>query len=128
MVNKKELPKNRVGIPRLPSRFDYIPVTPMDSEPVMHMTGEKCWYCGTEVGITDTNKYKGISYPDCLRTIDHVIPKSAGGDERTKVVACYKCNQAKHSLSVTEFRLLMAYRAGRWESWQEFRFWGEMLV
>lgn len=71
-----------------------------------------CWYCGRE----------------CTRsgqTRDHVVPRSEGGRGVT-VLACGRCNRLKASLSVEEFRLVLAYRRGKIGSAKEaFQFWGE---
>lgn len=66
-------------------------------------TDGRCWYCGEEtVGPS--------------RTIDHVVPRSSGGGENIQnlVAACRKCNGAKGTLSVEEFRLRLARMKAGW--------------
>lgn len=60
-----------------------------------------CYYCGKQVSRQKV-------------TVDHVVPRSKGGSNssRNKVDACRPCNEAKGSLSIEEFRLVMAYRQG----------------
>lgn len=55
-----------------------------------------CFYCGIELGFRF-----GLG-----RTLDHVIPKAAGGSDsrRNKVPACEPCNAAKANLLLEEFR------------------------
>lgn len=55
--------------------------------------GNRCAYCGEKL------KYKNL-------TLDHVIPKSMGGDrsEGNLYPACRKCNRSKRDLSVEDFR------------------------
>lgn len=48
---------------------------------------------------------------DCeeLSTIDHIVPLSKGGGNTLDnlVMACYRCNQQKGNLSLSEFKPLM---------------------
>jgi 5-methylcytosine-specific restriction endonuclease McrA len=57
--------------------------------------GTHCFYCG--VAFTGTGKL--------ARTIDHRLPRSAGGSERLAnlVFACRGCNQRKADRSEDEF-------------------------
>ena len=56
-----------------------------------------CYFCGKpnlKIEVDMTNKSK-LKY---LATIDHLIPRSKGGneyDETNLVVACFPCNQEK---------------------------------
>ena len=56
----------------------------------------KCHYCGRKDLIREISENR-IKQPSNLATIDHVIPKSHGGQdtEENCVIACYKCNQEK---------------------------------
>jgi 5-methylcytosine-specific restriction endonuclease McrA len=49
-----------------------------------------------------------------LKTRDHVLPKSRHGSSQPNnmVDACRKCNQLKGSLTLEEFRLVIAYQKG----------------
>jgi 5-methylcytosine-specific restriction endonuclease McrA len=82
---------------------------------------EHCWYCGTQVK-EHPNK-RGVPCPDNRRTKDHLTPQCLGG-KRT-VVACWKCNHAKYHLTLEEYRIIAAFRAGKLLEYAEFKFWGE---
>jgi len=61
-----------------------------------------CFYCG-----------KSLSRK--TKTKDHVQPKSRNGSptsRRNIVDACHPCNQLKGCLTLEEFRVVCAYRAG----------------
>ena len=60
-----------------------------------------CFYCGKALSRRRATK-------------DHIIPRSKGGnDSCTNVVnACRLCNRDKGCLTLTEFRLVMAFRKG----------------
>lgn len=64
------------------------------------MTKKRCYYCGHK--LSRKNK-----------TIDHVIPLSKGGSDKTrnKVLACRTCNEEKGCLMPNEFRAILAFRA-----------------
>jgi 5-methylcytosine-specific restriction endonuclease McrA len=67
-----------------------------------------CFYCGRRV-----HKWKQKMYerpPRDMITEDHVVPKSKGGTKT--VTSCFGCNQDKFSLSLDEYRVLKAFRAG----------------
>jgi 5-methylcytosine-specific restriction endonuclease McrA len=51
-----------------------------------------CWYCHLPIGPIGSH-------------IDHVVPRSAGGDDGffNLALACRQCNFAKHNLTVAEF-------------------------
>jgi hypothetical protein len=52
---------------------------------------------------------KSIPPPD-IKTKDHIVPQSQGG---TKIVtSCLGCNRDKKDLSLDEYRLIRAFRAG----------------
>lgn len=69
-------------------------------EPVLRRWGRACYYCG---------RYSG-SY----LTLDHVVPRSRDGRERVENPAscCEACNSDKGSLSLAEYRALVA----RWQA------------
>ena len=69
-------------------------------------TKNRCWYCGDHI-------------PKGEHTLDHVVPKSAGGKGRMDnlVLCCVTCNRKKGALS------LEAYRA---EHNNGMAFWGEV--
>ncbi len=58
-----------------------------------------CSYCGTTLLREDA-------------TIDHVIPRSAGGTSAIQnlAVACKPCNEAKADMSLVEFMLTVRMR------------------
>lgn len=50
-----------------------------------------CFYCGHQIA-------------ECEATVDHVIPRAAGGrHHRNRVLACFDCNQEKGSQSLASF-------------------------
>ena len=59
---------------------------------------------------------KGVKTPRTMRTKDHVVPRCQDerpkGTRRVKVDACYGCNQDKGGLTLEEYRLIVAFRAG----------------
>lgn len=61
------------------------------------------------------------------RTRDHLQPKSRNGSNARKniVDACRDCNCLKGKLSLSEFRVVIAYRHGLVDE-PKFRFPGEM--
>ena len=68
-----------------------------------------CFYCGCPVREVKLKMYQ--SSPPEQKTADHVIPKSKGG---TKIViACYGCNDEKRDMTLDEYRLIRAFRAGK---------------
>ncbi len=58
-----------------------------------------CLYCGLDMSqkYCDWKVNKTIKRKHALITIDHIIPRSKGGDwtEENLVTCCYKCNQKK---------------------------------
>ncbi len=62
--------------------------TPLTRRNVMHRDNYSCQYCGKKSNLT----------------IDHVIPRSKGGQDKWNnvVVACLKCNVSKGSKSLKE--------------------------
>lgn len=54
-----------------------------------------CFYCGRRDLVREVPD--GVKKPRRLATIDHVVPRSQGGEdtEENCVIACYKCNQRK---------------------------------
>lgn len=69
---------------------------------VLRRWGRACYYCGC--------------YPDSRVTLDHVVPRSRGGSERIEnlVPCCETCNSDKGSLSLPEYRALVARRQPAW--------------
>ncbi len=67
-----------------------------------------CFYCGCSVRKWKQKMY-AVQPPDML-TEDHVVPKSRGG--KVTVTACHQCNQDKYNLSLEEYRVVRAFRAG----------------
>lgn len=61
--------------------------------------GGKCFYCRHQMARTG----------DRCTTIDHYVPKAAGGsdDEDNLVGACWLCNQRKSSMSGDAFRAIL---------------------
>lgn len=69
---------------------------------VLRRWGRNCYYCGRDPG-------------SCV-TLDHVVPRSRGGSERIEnlVPCCEGCNSEKGSLSLAEYRALVARRQPAW--------------
>lgn len=67
-------------------------------EPVCRKTRQRCYYCGW--------KQARIVRPGEGLTIDHVVPRSAGGsdDLDNLVPACRTCNSIKGKRSIDEAR------------------------
>lgn len=81
-----------------------------------------CYYCGSALlGRGRKSKF----YPkDHRATLDHVIPKAAGGrGEDNFVAACQACNEEKGCLSVDEFRAVVAVREGILKPEDIKKFW-----
>ena len=55
----------------------------------------KCHYCGRADLVREVPDY--VRKPKNLATIDHVLPRSKGGqdDDDNCVIACFTCNQRK---------------------------------
>ena len=69
-----------------------------------------CFYCGRPV---QQWKYvSGQRTPLDTRTVDHVIPQCRGGKNGLLVTACIGCNRKKFNLTLDEFRVVQAFRAG----------------
>ena len=84
--------------------------------------GSFCFYCGRPVRAW---KYKMYATPPAdARTADHVTPACKGGTET--VTACKECNADKYHLNLDEYRLLVAYRAGK-IGLPEYKFAAERL-
>jgi HNH endonuclease len=70
-----------------------------------------CFYCGRPIRKVPVTKR--AQPPEDLATTDHLIPKRLRGNKDCpKVFACLSCNQEKYNLTVSEYRLLRAFRAG----------------
>lgn len=70
-----------------------------------------CFYCGCL--LVKHLHVVGHPVPPNAWSLDHRKPKCRGGKGllHNKVPACYKCNLDKGSLTLEEYRVLMAYRA-----------------
>ena len=75
---------------------------------------KKCWYCGTPLRRSTA-------------TLDHVLPRSRGGDGTPEnvVLACRGCNNRKDDMTVDEFRWHLFKERG---SKEPVVFHGEKLV
>lgn len=77
---------------------------------VIARDGFGCRYCGIVcIDLPAHVKYSGISWPDNLRSIDHIIPRSRGGQSTLEnlVIACNRCNRRKGNLSLAEAGLVL---------------------
>ncbi len=59
----------------------------------------KCFYCDVETSPHHEETHNRKT------TIDHLVPKSKGGLNKTPnlVIACFNCNQKKQNLTLEEF-------------------------
>lgn len=73
----------------------------------MENTVEKCYYCQYEFGI-----YSELRELNLIRTKDHIIPKSKGGNnsELNIIIACSQCNTLKGTRLPTEFAKFLLKR------------------
>lgn len=78
----------------------------------------QCWYCGAYGKKVNRRIRRSRTAMALLNglTVDHVVPKSAGGDRC--VTACARCNYEKADLSLTDYRECLAG--------PEYRFFGEV--
>lgn len=87
---------------------------------------ETCFYCGLLVRhLTIAGRQHT---PQHHRTRDHKVPKARGGTKAIDniVTACLKCNTDKGTLTVEEYRLVLAHRRGLVQSAEHLvRFAGE---
>jgi len=65
------------------------------------LTKQRCFYCGVEPSYTRKRKYLG-GKDVIFNGIDRVN-NNKGYVKGNCVTACFKCNQAKHSMSKDEF-------------------------
>jgi 5-methylcytosine-specific restriction endonuclease McrA len=74
----------------------------------------RCWYCGLPL------KRHCSRRDPRLRTEDHQIPKSKGGEDKpyNKVLACRKCNEEKGKRNVQQYREFLGVD----------EFWGEKFA
>lgn len=89
-----------------------------------HVTqGKWCFYCGCELQLVKSDR---VHIPN-LATIDHLTPRCRGGHstEKNSVECCVQCNNAKGQLTLAEYRIIQAYRAGQLAEWQQYKFWAE---
>ncbi len=87
---------------------------------------DRCFYCGAHL-VTCGTSLHGRPTPDNLKTYDHRIPRIKGGQRgKNLIISCYRCNVDKGALAMEEYRLVLAYRAGKiGEADQLYKFWGE---
>jgi HNH endonuclease len=90
------------------------------------MSSRNCFYCGTVL----THGKKGKSHRRA--TNDHIVPRLEGGSNShtNKVKCCQSCNSKKGSLSLEEFRVVMAMRHGLLPVGNmnvSYQFWGEKV-
>lgn len=85
-----------------------------------------CFYCGVEL-FEPAQRRNKHNYP--LKTQDHAIPKSRCGPLQagnvTLITCCESCNMEKDSLTIEEYRVLLAFRYG-YISNVQFKFPGEL--
>lgn len=75
-------------------------------------TDMKCFYCGIELYSIEKNENgMGRVRKDSI-TMDHLLPASRGGAgmHNNKVACCARCNFDKGSLTLEEYRVVIAYR------------------
>lgn len=98
---------NRHGIPVLPpiprkKNARVLQAQTTSRGYIFSIYGGKCHYCGTK--LMSFKKAKGA--PNHLKpTIDHKVPRSAGGKTRpgNLILACANCNSRKGSRDYAEF-------------------------
>lgn len=69
-----------------------------------------CFYCGRSV--QHVKQIPGTRPPKDARTVDHIVPQCRGGKRGPLVTACLGCNEDKHALTLDEYRVVVALRAG----------------
>ena len=74
---------------------------PLTKRNVMRRDGQVCQYCGKE--------------DSSLMTIDHILPKSLGGDDtwENMVCACLDCNSRKGDRTVVQAEMMLRRRPRR---------------
>jgi 5-methylcytosine-specific restriction endonuclease McrA len=82
-----------------------------------------CFYCGRSVRVWKQEMY--ATPPPDMRTKDHVVPQSKGG--KKTVVACRSCNDEKRDMTLDEYRLIRAFRAGMIQL-PEYKFAAEQRI
>jgi len=70
--------------------------------------GGFCFFCGRYVRKIGG----GSSLPKDAYTREHLVPRSRGGSYKHIVPACRGCNEDKHALTLDEYRVVCALRAG----------------
>lgn len=90
-----------------------------------HEANIQCFYCN-KVTVQFTCSKRTPTPPANMRTRDHIHPIIRGGKGlmNNTVIACTKCNQDKSGLTLDEYRMVCAYRAGQ-VARVSFRFPGE---
>lgn len=63
----------------------------------------RCFYCGIRVRLVVCEP--GEQFPPDMATLDHIVPKSAGGgyNVHNLVTACYACNNSREIRPADEF-------------------------
>jgi hypothetical protein len=71
----------------------------------------RCVWCAREVWSHLTADPGRTVLPDCLATLDHVIPREHGGNNTTPnlVTSCMRCNRLRGTQTVHEFALDLLY-------------------
>lgn len=72
--------------------------------------GGKCYYCERPTRLPKRRNTGSLS--DDIATLDHIVPKSRGGDKSTRrncVVACFRCNNDR---GTKDARMFMLERMG----------------
>jgi hypothetical protein len=71
--------------------------------------GMHCFYCGVRMQKRKRGPDGKVVYHSNTRTVEHVQPLGRGGTNSAdnKVFACYKCNMAKKTMTLEEFRLFI---------------------
>src|SRR5882724_4589307 len=91
-----------------------------------------CFYCGVELVPKGTTKAqrKALGAKTFYETDDHMMPRSITGQSRNSrtgtVPSCQPCNNNKHSLTLEEYRVVLAFRYG-YISGVQYQFPGEEI-
>lgn len=84
---------------------------------LIDLHGRRCWYCGQKIDEFSTRTILRWDFTDGTRlNLEHIIPKSKGGDESlgNLALACANCNRAKSSQEMVDFLKWVAHiRSGR---------------
>ena len=112
---KRGTPRIRTSCVEARKRKAAYTYPPKWREAICATQGWKCAYCRRPM-----RKEGRSPHDDGIATLDHVVPRSKGGQTQRKnlVAACLKCNGTKGSMSAEEFRghLASAIEARRAET------------